>query len=88
MSKPSLAEPVEVAKFWKNRRGEAIVVRLSEYEGHILIDQRSWFTAPDGTLRPGKELACSVRHLPELAGALNKALDHARSLGLIDGEAK
>jgi hypothetical protein len=88
MSKSSLAEPIEVAKFWKNRKGEAVIVRLSSYEGHILIDQRNWFTAPDGTLKPGKGLACSVRHLPELAAALNKALTEARSLGLIDREAK
>jgi hypothetical protein len=84
MSKPTLSQPVEIAKFWKNRKGEAIVVRLSEYEGHILIDQRTWFTAQDGTLKPGKGLACSVRHLPELVTGLNKALAKARELGLID----
>jgi hypothetical protein len=84
MIKPSLSEPVEIAKFWKNQKGEAIVVRLSPYEGHILIDQRAWFTAQDGTLKPGKGLACSVRHLPELAEALNKALTEARARGLLD----
>jgi hypothetical protein len=89
MSKGQLAEPIEIAKFWKNRKGEAIVVRLSEYEGHILIDQRAWFTAQDGTLKPGKGLACSVRHLPELAAALSKALTEARSRGLLnDGDAR
>jgi hypothetical protein len=76
------------AALWKNRRGEAIVVRLSEYEGHILIDQRNWFTAQDGTLKPGKGMACSVRHLPELAAALNKALIEARARGLLDAEAE
>jgi hypothetical protein len=86
MSKPSLAEPIEIARFWKNRKGEAIIVRLSTYEGHILIDQRSWFTAHDGSLKPGKGLACSVRHLPELAAALNKAVIEARARGLLDGE--
>jgi hypothetical protein len=83
-----LSEPIEIAKFWKNRRGEAIIVRLSEYEGHPLVDARAWFTAADGTLKPGKGLACAVRHLPELAAALNKALVEARTLGLIDGDAK
>jgi hypothetical protein len=81
-------EPIEIARFWKNRRGEAIVVGLSTNEGHVLIDQRTWFTAADGALTPGKGLACSVRHLPELAAALNKALIEVRTLGLIDGEAK
>jgi hypothetical protein len=57
----TLSEPLEIARFWKNRRGEAIVVRLSEYEGHQLVDARTWFTAADGTLKPGKGLACAVR---------------------------
>jgi hypothetical protein len=86
MSKAHLSESVEIAKFWKNRKGEAVVVRLSEYEGHTLIDARTWFTAQDGTLKPGKGLACSVRHLPELAAALNKALNEARARGLLDQE--
>jgi hypothetical protein len=60
--------------------------RLSEYHGHILTDQRNWFTAPQGTLKPSKGLACSVRHLPELASAVNKALAKARELGLIGAE--
>jgi|HubBroStandDraft_1064217.scaffolds.fasta_scaffold649449_1 ABC-type amino acid transport substrate-binding protein len=84
MGKASLTGPIEVARFWKNRRGEAIVVRLSTYEGHTLIDQRTWFTATDGALKPGKGLACAVRHLPELAAAVNKALTKARELGLVD----
>jgi Transcriptional Coactivator p15 (PC4) len=83
----TLSEPLEIARFWKNRRGEAIVVRLSAYEGHVLIDQRTWFTAADGTLKPGKGLACAIRHLPELAAALNKALIEARARGLLDEEA-
>jgi Transcriptional Coactivator p15 (PC4) len=84
MSKGQLAEPIEIAKFWKNRKGEAIIVRLTEYEGHPLIDARTWFTAPDGALKPGKGLACTVRHLPRLAAALNKALEQAQALGLLD----
>jgi hypothetical protein len=89
MSNSSLTEPVEVARFWKNRKGEAIVVRLSNYEGHDLIDLRTWYTGSDGRLAPGKGLACSVRHLPELAAALSKALTEARSRGLLDdGDAR
>jgi hypothetical protein len=80
--------PIEIARFWKNRRGEAIVARLSEYEGHILIDQCNSFTAQNGTLKPGKGLACTVRHLPELAAALNKALIEARARGLLDEKAE
>jgi hypothetical protein len=84
MSRPSLSEPIEVAKFWKNRKGEAVIVRLSTYEGHDLIDLRTWYTGSDGRLAPGKGLACAVRHLPELAAALNKAMAEARARGMLD----
>jgi hypothetical protein len=86
MSRASLTEPVEVARFWKNRRGEAIIVRLSTYEGYNLVDLRAWYTAQGGELKPSKGLACSVRHLPELAAAVNKALTKARELGLVDAD--
>ena len=32
-SAPTFAEPLKVAEFWKNRRGESIRVSLSTYEG-------------------------------------------------------
>jgi Transcriptional Coactivator p15 (PC4) len=83
-----LTEAVEISKFWRNRKGDAVIVRLSPYEGHDLIDIRSWYTSTYGKLAPGKGLSCAVRHLPELAAALNRALVEARTLGLIDGEAK
>jgi hypothetical protein len=35
MSRGQLPEPIEIAKFWKNRKGEAVIVRLSEYEGPV-----------------------------------------------------
>lgn len=31
---PKLAGPLEVGKFWANRRGEAVIVALREYEAH------------------------------------------------------
>jgi hypothetical protein len=37
MTRVTLSEPVEVAKFFKNRRKEVIVVSLSTYEGHNVI---------------------------------------------------
>jgi hypothetical protein len=66
---------------------------MSAYEGHDIVDLRTWFTAADGALRSGKGLACSVRHLPELTSALNEALAKARELGLVgaggdDGEGR
>jgi hypothetical protein len=77
----------EVDKFWRDRSGRAIVVRLTEYNGHALVDLRTFFTADDGTLRPAKGLACSVRLLPQLLRAVEKARTKAIELGLIDPEA-
>jgi hypothetical protein len=86
----TLTEPVEIAKFWKNRgRNESVHVALSEYEGHNLINVRVYSTGTDGIDRPSpKGIAMSVRKLPELAAALTKALAKARELGLIDDNAK
>jgi hypothetical protein len=79
-----LTAAIEISKFWRNRKGDAVIVQLSPYEGHDLIDIRSWYTSSDGKLAPGKGLSCAVRHLPELAAALNKALIEARARGLLD----
>jgi hypothetical protein len=85
----TLSEPVEIAKFWKNRRrSESVHVSLSEYEGHCLINVRVYLTGTDGIDRPTpKGVAMGIRKLPELAEALVKAEAQARLLGLLDGEA-
>ncbi len=83
----TLPEPVEIAKFWRNRRGEAVIVCLREYEGRALIDCRVHFTNKEGKLQPtSKGLSLVVLRLPELAKAISKALAKARELGLIDDE--
>jgi hypothetical protein len=85
----TLPEPVEIAKFWKNRKGDAVVVSLSTFEGRNLIDVRQHFTSKDGKLlATQKGLAMQVLRLPELAAAVNKALTKARELGLIEGESE
>jgi Transcriptional Coactivator p15 (PC4) len=80
---PALAEPITVAEWWKNRRGESIRLTLNRFEGRDIFDLRTWYTA-EGTLKPGKGFAAEVRHLPRLAGAFAKAVVRARELGLID----
>lgn len=77
----------EVDKFWRDRSGRAIVTRLTEWNGHRLVDLRTFYTADDGTMRPGKGLACSVRLLPQLARSIEKALAEARRLGLLTEKA-
>ena len=83
--KQLLTAPVEVAKFWKNRqRRTAIVVSLSHYEGHNLVDVREYFTDEKGCMRPTtKGLAMVVRRLPEFSRALRLALEKARALDLL-----
>lgn len=84
--RPSLAKPVEIAKFWKNRRHDAVVVSLSTYEGHNLVDVRTHSMNRSGQLVPTpKGLSIVVLRLPDLAAAVNKALAKARELGLVDG---
>ena len=87
MSNQTITEPITIAEWWKNRRKEAIRVRLSSYEGHPLIDVRTWHSASDGTLKPGKGFSASIRHLPRLATEIGRALNRARELGLIEREA-
>jgi len=87
--KPTLAEPVVVSKFWKNRQHDAIITSLSTYEGRNLVDIRMHRMSTAGQLVPTqKGVALVVLRLPELADAVNKALAKARELGLIDDDAK
>ena len=69
-----LPEPIEVAKFWVNRGGDALIVQLREFEGVLLVDVRKHYSAPDGTLQPtAKGISLSIRKLPELTVAIGKA---------------
>lgn len=88
MNRPPIADPVEIAKFWKNRRrNESVHVTLSQYEGRSLINIRVYATGSDGIDRPTtKGIAMAVDKLPTLAQALLKAETKARALGLINGQ--
>jgi hypothetical protein len=79
-----LPQAIEVDKFWRDRSGRAVVTRLTEYNGHLLVDIRTFFTAPeDGTMRPAKGFACNVCLLPQLARSIDKAMTEARRLGFL-----
>jgi Transcriptional Coactivator p15 (PC4) len=82
---PTLVEPITIAEFWKNRRGEPIRINLSTYKGRNLIDVRTWATDPaEGKLKPTtKGIATEMRYLPKLVSALAKAESKARELHLI-----
>lgn len=84
-TRPTLAEPVIVDQFWRNRRGEAVVTSLRQFESHVLCDLRVCFSNKEGQLQPTKKgLAVVVLRLPDLAAAVNKALAKARELGLLE----
>jgi hypothetical protein len=79
-----IAEPIEIGRFFKNRKGDFIVVQIKQFEGVVFADARQFFTDADGVSRPTKKgLAISLRHLPELIALLGKALVRARELRLI-----
>src|SRR6266704_1034398 len=76
-----LAEPVIVDRFWKNRKHDAIIVSLSRYQGHVLVDVRMHAMDKSGKLVPTpKGLALKITRLPNLVRAIEKA--HAKALDL------
>jgi hypothetical protein len=80
----TLCEPIVAAKFWRNRRGEAVVVRLKEYKGRALADIRVFVGDKTGRLVPTtKGIAVKMSKLPELAAAIRRAETKARALGLL-----
>lgn len=81
--RPTLSEPVMIAKWWKNRAHDEIRLELSTYEGVNIVNLRTWHTKGDGITRPGKGFACSVKHLPKLAEVFAKATERAREMGLL-----
>ncbi len=83
-----LAKPIEIGKFWKNRRRDtAIVVSLSPTKATTSSMSGSISLANDGCMRPTtKGLAMVVRRLPEFSRVLRLALERARALDLLPDE--
>ena len=85
-SNVGLAGPIVISTWAKNGR-ETLQVRLDTFKGQPVIDARAWYIGSDGELKPGRGgFTVSVKHLPDLAAALAKALDVAKAHGLIAGE--
>jgi hypothetical protein len=86
----NLAEqPIEIGKFFKNRKGDFVVVAIKEFQGIRYLDIRQFFTGDDGKSFPTKKgIAVRLHKLEELAGLINNAIAKAHELGLIreDGE--
>jgi hypothetical protein len=74
---------VTIAEWPRNDR-ETIRVRIDSFNGRDIIDVRSWYTDKAGELRPGRAgLTVSIKHLPDLADALTKALVEVEARGLL-----
>ena len=86
---PPLAEPIEIAKFWKSARNrkQSIVVAIKRYEGHTFLDCRLFGTNAEGQSVPtAKGVTISMARLSEFSSAVTRALAKARELGLLDDE--
>jgi hypothetical protein len=80
----NLTEPIEIGRFFKNRKGDIVVVQIKQFEGITFLDIRQFFTSDDGKSVPTKKgIAIGLRKLDELAGLIDKAITKAHELGLI-----
>ena len=79
----TLAAPVTVSKFWKDRRHHAIYVELATFEGRNVCDVRTYVMNCGNLVATPRGISLSVLRLPDLARAVNRALKQARELGLL-----
>jgi hypothetical protein len=87
--KPAIAYPVEILKMWKSPRGRkrTIALAFKQYEGHTFLDCRLFDTNADGQAVPtAKGVTVGLAQLPQFVAGMNKALETARALGLIEAE--
>lgn len=63
-------------------------IAITDYRGHRLLSVWRWY--PDnGEMKPGRRgVTLPVGKLPDLAAAVNAALDRARADGLLPGGAQ
>lgn len=74
----------DIVTAWPKNAREEVRVSLGEFNGTPTIDLRTWYQSGDGDFRPSnKGLTLAVRHLPQLAEGLTKALAKAREAQLI-----
>lgn len=79
-----MTSEIIIAEWAKNQR-ERLRIRLDTYQSRTIVDCRCWYD-DGGTLKPGRAgLTISIRHLPQLAAALGKAVEIATAADLIAG---
>jgi hypothetical protein len=83
----TLAEPIIVGQFFKNRRHDIVAVQIKSYQGVVFCDIRQFFENDVGQNCPTKKgIAITLRKLPELVSLLEKAIEKATQLGLVSQE--
>ena len=67
--KAMLAEPIEITKFFANRKGDVVVIAIRQIEGGPpFLDVRKFFTDENGVLRPTKKgVSLAIIRAPDLA---------------------
>lgn len=78
--------PIIVSRFWRNRKHDAIVTTIKEYEGRVLVDVRTYCMNRGRLVPTPRGISLVILRLPDLAKAINRALKKARALGLLDDE--
>ena len=82
-----ITEPIEIGKFFKNRKGDFVVVAIKEFQGITYLDIRQFFTSEDRKSFPTKKgVAIGLRRLEELHTLIGKAIVEARARGLLGEE--
>jgi hypothetical protein len=79
-------DPILIAEWPLNNRGETVRVSIEIYKGTWLISLRKWFKIDEGQMRPGKGLAVGAKNLPRLVAAMEQALATARERALIPSD--
>ncbi|MGO9399736.1 MAG: transcriptional coactivator p15/PC4 family protein [Xanthobacteraceae bacterium] len=88
-NRPQTDSDVGIIAEWPLKRHECLRVSIELFNGLWLINSRKWFEAENGEWRPGKQgIALGVKHLPQLAEAVTKALSIARDCGLIPADSE
>lgn len=85
--KLTLAEPIEVKKFFCNRKGDIVVISICQIEdGPPFLDIRKFFTDKNGIMRPTRKgLSLAIIRAPELHAGIGTAVETARRLGFLKG---
>jgi hypothetical protein len=75
---------IAVIREWKKGWNELARVRLNTFDGAPMVDIAGWYWHIEaGELRRGKGFMTKIAALPELAAAINAALEKAQELGLL-----